>query len=153
MLALRINGAHPALGLRKDMDRVFDRFFTGGLDWPFGSTQSMDRWGPALDVSETDTEFSVQAELPGVDPKDVDISITGRSLTLSGQKKESTERKDANCYHSECRFGSFSRSLELPESVDPDKVSAEHKNGVLMIRLPKRESETPKRITVETVKE
>ena len=153
MLALRINGAHPGLGLRKDMDRVFDRFFTGRLDWPFGSMQSRDRWGPALDVSETDTEFSVQAELPGVDPKDVEISITGRSLTLSGQKKESTERKDANCYHSECRFGSFSRSLQLPESVDPDKVSAEHKNGVLMIRLPKRESETPKRITVETVKE
>ena len=153
MLALRINGAYPTFGLREDTDRLFDRFFSGGLDWPFGPTRSVAGWAPALDVSETDTEFSIQAELPGVDPKDVEISITGRSLTLSGQKKESTERKDANCYHSECRFGSFSRSLQLPESVDPDKVSAEHKNGVLMIRLPKRESETPKRITVETVKE
>lgn len=135
---------------RTEMDRTFDRLFGGLLPREDGGVFRM--WAPTLDVSETDTEVTVRAEVPGIDPKDLEITVTGQLLTLSGEKKESSERKGENYFHSERRFGSFRRSITLPTTVDVDKVSAEHKNGVVKITLKKREGAVPKRIAVQAAK-
>jgi len=138
----------PMSFFRSEMDRLFDRFFGDdrGLTRPdaFGDTG----WVPSLDVSETDTEVSVRAEVPGVDPKDLDISVSGQMLTISGEKKESRESKGESYHQVERRFGSFRRSVQLPASIDTERVSAEHKDGVVMIRLQKRPGAVPKRIPV-----
>jgi len=143
----------PLHQLRTEMDRLFDRFFGGSLGFlgePFGRTQA---WMPSLDVSETDADITVRAEVPGVDAKDIDIQVSGQVLTISGEKKESTESKGENYYHAERSFGSFRRSVQLPTSVDAEKVLAEYKNGVLLIRMKKEKGAVPKRISVRSVKD
>ncbi len=134
---------------RHEFDRMFDRFFEepfGLIAEPFAS---FGKWAPSLDVVESDEEFTIKAELPGLDPKELDISISGNVLTLSGEKRESTEQKSDSYYHSECRFGTFRRAVQLPSYVDTEKVSAQHNNGVLTIRLAKQSSVSPKRIPVK----
>lgn len=136
---------------RSEMDRLFDRFLSG----PFGRPElaSMEpgwpmKWMPSLDVTESDDEVFVRAELPGVDPKKIDISVSGDLLTLSGEKKQEKEEKRGSYYHVERSFGSFRRSVRLPSSVDRDAVSAEFENGVLTIRMRKAEVEKPKRVPI-----
>jgi HSP20 family protein len=132
-----------------EVDRLFDRFFSE--DWSFPSlSQDWATWSPSLDVTETDSEITIRAELPGVDPKDLDISVTGDLLTLAGQKEETTEHKEKGVYHSECRYGSFRRSIPLPTTVQADDVAAEFKNGVLSIQLKKVADASTKRIPVAT---
>ncbi len=136
--------------VRSQMDRAFDRFFHepfGGLTglWP-----DMNTWGPTLDLSETDKHVIVKAEIPGVDPKAIDITMAGNLLTISGKKEESSEQNGESYFHSERRFGSFRRSIQLPAYVDSEKVSADHANGVLTIQLEKLASATPKRVAVKT---
>jgi len=136
-------------GLRQEMDRLFDSFVRdpwGALDWPFGGERG---WAPAVDIAETDREVIVRAELPGIDPKDLEISVIGNQLVLAGEKKESTEKKEKNLYHSESRYGSFRRVIPLPEAADTAKVDAGYANGVLTIRLPKSPSAVPKKIDVK----
>lgn len=133
--------------LRSEMDRLFDRFFGGMWSDEPGLSTGLG-FLPSLDVSETEKEITVRAELPGVDPKDLNITISGQTLTLSGEKQESVERKDENFFHSERRFGSFRRTVQLPTPVDSEKVNAEFKNGVIHIRMEKVQAAIPKRITV-----
>ena len=139
-----------ALGaFRSEMDRLFDRFFAdAGSPWEdfFGSTG---QWMPAFDVSESDKEITVRAEVPGVDPREIDVSVSGRTLTIAGEKKECTEDRGQSSYRCERRFGRFQRSIELPTSVDPSKVNAEYKNGVLTIHLARDEKAAPKKIAVK----
>ena len=135
--------------LRSDMDRLFDTFVRepfGAIDW---SLNESGNWMPSVDLAENDTEYTVRAELPGLDPKDLDISVTDNQLILSGEKKETVERKEKGYYHSESRFGSFHRSIPLPGAIDSSKVDAEYKNGVLTIHLVKSPENTPKRIEVK----
>ena len=93
------------------MERLFDSFFReplAAMDWPrWGS----DKWSPAVDLAENDKELTVRAELPGIDPKDLDVTVTGNQLVLSGEKKESSEHKEKDFYHSETRYGSFRRTV------------------------------------------
>ncbi|MFQ5413850.1 MAG: Hsp20/alpha crystallin family protein [Phycisphaerae bacterium] len=134
---------------RRDMERMFERFFED----PFGMVRAPlafpEGWAPSLDVVESDKEVTVKAELPGVDPEDLDITISGSVLTISGEKSESTETKGDSWYQSERRFGTFRRRVQLPSYVDGDKVSAEHANGVLTIHLEKLNSAAPKRVPVK----
>lgn len=141
--------AHPIERMRYDMDRVFDRFF--GNWWDMYRTPALGGfdWSPALDVSETDAEVILRAEIPGVDAKDLDISITGDVLTLSGQKEEKKEKQEEGFVHSECRFGSFRRTMPLPASVDTENIQAEYSNGVLTVRLKKLPEATAKKIPVK----
>lgn len=136
--------------LREDMDQLFQRFARGFGEltsiWPHETATG---WMPSLDVNETETEITVRAELPGVDPKDVDVSLSGNQLTLRGQKSEEKEDRDRDHYYAERRYGSFSRTIQLPTSVDPDKITAEAANGVLTIRLHKDQAQAPKRIDVK----
>lgn len=139
----------PLATLRGEIDRLFDTFVReplGGLEWPFGGRG----WSPAIDVAEDQNEFTVRAELPGLAPEDVDITISGSNLVLAGEKKESTEKKERDFYHTESHYGVFQRTIPLPQAVDPDQVDAEYANGVLTIHLKKSPSSSAKRIQVKT---
>jgi HSP20 family protein len=129
------------------MDRLFDRFF----DWrPFDLTIREGEWMPAIDVSETGKEIVVKAEIPGMEAKDIDISLNGRVLTLKGEKKTEQEEKEENYHRVERRYGSFSRSFNLPADVDSAKVKATYKDGVLKLNLPKTKEQTVKKIEIKT---
>ena len=134
---------------RSEMDQLFERFFGRTWDVMEQGFSAMTAWAPSLDVSETDTDINIRAEVPGVDPKELEITVTGQMLTLAGEKKETTEHRDENVYRSERRFGSFRRSFQLPTPVDTEKITAEHKNGVILIQLKKQQSAVPKRIPVK----
>ncbi|MFQ5589728.1 MAG: Hsp20/alpha crystallin family protein [Phycisphaerae bacterium] len=144
------NDLRPTLRhFRSELDRMFDRFFSDPFDaWP-DAFQMLRDWRPSLDLTETAQDVIVKAEMPGVDPKDIDVAISGNVLTISGEKRECAERTEGCCHQSERRFGGFRRSVQLPTSVDWEKVTAEHSNGVLTVRLQKLASSTPKRIHVK----
>jgi HSP20 family protein len=140
----------PLATLRSEIDRLFDSFVReplGTLEWPFGSGRG---WSPAVDVAEDEKEFTVRAEVPGLAPEEIEVTISGNQLVLAGEKKESTEKKGKDFYQTESRFGAFHRSIPLPQTVDPEKVQAEYANGVLTIHLEKSPSALAKRIDVKT---
>ena len=140
----------PLAALRNEMDRLFDSFFRepfGAIDWPFGGHR---KWSPAVDLAENDEEVTVRAELPGIDPKELDVSISSNQLVLTGEKKESWEDQGKDFSHSESRYGSFRRTLQLPDGVDTEKVDAQYANGVLTLRLKKSHPTPAKRIEVKT---
>jgi HSP20 family protein len=139
---------HPLFDLRADMDRLFDSFvhrfpsFPMGrdlLDWePFrGLERGLGMATPHVDLTETDKGYEVVAELPGLDQKDIDVELKDDVLTLSGEKKEEREETRKEYRVSERQFGSFRRSFRLPSEIDQNKISADFKNGVLTITLPK----------------
>ncbi|HEY2826527.1 MAG TPA: Hsp20/alpha crystallin family protein, partial [Pirellulales bacterium] len=140
----------PMNEFRSEMNRLFDSFWRE----PFGalseSVGNWGRWAPVLDVSENDTAFTVRAEVPGVDPKELEITVTEDRLTIAGEKKETVEKKDRDAHHRESRYGSFSRTVQLPASVDAQHVSAEHANGVVTITLKKNPAAMAKKIPVKT---
>ena len=140
----------PLGDLRSEINRVFDSYFRE----PFGAVTESFGWGdqmaPSLDVSETDKEITVQAELPGVDPQDLDITVTADRITISGEKRETVERSEKNYHHKEIRSGKFSRTISLPPGVDTDNVAADHKNGVLTVRIKKSEAVTARKISVQS---
>ncbi len=139
----------PLATLRAEIDRLFDavtRDPLRALDWAFAGSRE---WSPTVDVAESDSEFTVRAEIPGIDPTELDVNITGDQLVLAGEKKESSEKKGKDFYQSESRYGSFRRSIPLPQSVDPEKVEAEYANGVLTIHLKKIQTSPPKRVEVK----
>ena len=130
--------------LHDEMDDLFKGFFS---DWD-GPFWNKNRW-PALDVAEDENEFVVKAEVPGCKAEDIDISVHGNTLTISGEKKQEKEEKAKNQYHVERSYGSFRRDLSLSSEVDPHKVDATCKNGVLSIRLPKTEKTKAVKIKVK----
>jgi HSP20 family protein len=132
--------------LRTDWDRIFDGFFER---WPLRLFGNDGAWMPSVDVSETEKEFVVKAELPGIDAKDINVSLTDGVLTIRGERKHENEEKKENYHLVERGFGSFSRAFQLPREVDPEKVDAEYKNGVLKVRIPKAECRAPNRIEVK----
>ncbi|GAB61041.1 MAG: Hsp20/alpha crystallin family protein [Candidatus Jettenia sp.] len=129
--------------LQNEMNRMMDRIFREG------SLTETGMWLPPIDLSETNDKITVKAEIPGIDPKDIDISIQENTLFLKGEKREEKEEKGKNYYRIERQYGSFSRSVVLPATVDTDKVTAECKNGVLEITLQKKEEVKPKQISIK----
>ncbi len=113
------------------------------------------RWGqdgimPAFDISETDAHFVVRADLPGINANELDISLAGNVLTIKGEKKDERREDGENCYCSERRFGSFSRSFKLPSDVSSEGIEAAYKDGVLSVTIPKSEANRHRKITVKT---
>ena len=106
------------------------------------------QWTPTMDIHETDDAFVVQAELPGVDKKDVHLEVDHGFMTLSGDRHEEKNIEDGNAHHIERSFGHFMRSFSLPANVDSEHVEASMKDGVLEVRLPKKESEKSKSIAI-----
>ena len=128
--------------LRSQIDRIFDDAFSGHGGW-LGERNGM--FAPQLDVTENDKEVKVCAELPGIEPKDLDVKVTDDELTIRGEKhsERSADEKEGR-YWSERTYGSFERTIPLPTEVDGEKASSEFKNGVLRITLPKREGAKPR---------
>jgi HSP20 family protein len=108
----------------------------------------MSGWTPALDVYEDKDQFVVKAELPGMKKEDIDVSLHKGSLTISGERKSESEGTEGGVYRSERYFGRFQRTLDLPASVEMDKVAAEYRDGILSLTLPKAEEAKPKQISV-----
>jgi len=130
--------------LRRDFDDLVNRFFDRDF-WAPGDLVREDRWFPSVDISEGKKDITVKAEIPGVEAKDIDISLNGKLLTIKGEKKQEKEEKEENYYRTERSYGYFNRTIELPCEVDADKVDASYKKGVLKIELKKtRESESKK---------
>ncbi|MCF6157707.1 MAG: Hsp20/alpha crystallin family protein [wastewater metagenome] len=134
--------------LQDEMNRMIDRFFR---EWDMepGAIEA-GTWAPPVDLSESDDKIFVKAELPGIDPHDINISVQGNTLMLNGEKKEEKEEKGKNYYCIERRYGKFSRTIDLPSSVNPDRVNAEYRNGVLEITMEKKEAARPKQIPIKT---
>jgi HSP20 family protein len=130
----RFTNDSPIFAMQREMDRVFDDFFRGfGAPMP-GSMQSGDLGWPRVDVRENDREFKVYAELPGLEERDVEITFADGVVTLKGEKRI----EDDNALYSERWAGAFERQIVLGDDVDPDKVKATFKNGVLTVVLAKR---------------
>ena len=131
--------------LRKDMDRLF-----GGLTgWPAGETVA--GVFPLTNVTEDDHNYYVRAELPGMAANEIDISVTGESISISGERQIRAEKKEAKYHRREREAGKFSRIISLPGQVDTEKVEASCIDGVLTIIVPKAEAAKPKQITVKSV--
>ncbi|MBF0559345.1 MAG: Hsp20/alpha crystallin family protein [Nitrospirae bacterium] len=126
---------NPFSLLRREMDSLFDNFFRGFDMEPFEGR--LGTFTPRVDVTENDKEIRVSAELPGMDEKDIDVSLNKDALTIRGEKKEEREQKDRDYYRMERSYGSFSRTVPLSAEIETDKAEATFKKGVLSIRLPK----------------
>ncbi|MEO5359429.1 MAG: Hsp20/alpha crystallin family protein [Nitrospirota bacterium] len=125
----------PFTALQREVNEVFNGFFRGfDIDTFWGSAIG---FNPSVNVAETDKEIKVTAELPGMDEKDIDVTLTKDTLTLKGEKKTEKEDKGANYYHMERSYGSFVRTVALPCAIDDTRVGAEFKKGILTIKLPK----------------
>ncbi len=131
--------------LRREMDDLFNRIFGETTLSKIG----FGKWQPLVDISETDTDVVVKAELPGIDAKDVDVSITGDRLIIKGEKQQEKEEKEENRYRSERYYGTYQRVIDLPTLVEEDKTEATYKKGILTITLPKVEKVKKKQIKVK----
>ena len=143
---LHWRGRNEVERFRREIDRLFDDFFTGS---PFRYFERGD-WIPAVDMSENENEIVVHAEIPGMNAKEIDIFLNGRVLTMKGDRKQEQEEKEKKYHRIERRYGSFSRSFELPADVDGNKVKAAYKDGVLTLNLPKTKEQSVKRIEIKT---
>jgi len=135
----------PISEMRMDWDRLFDRFLDDVWSPSSGVASGM-----LLDVSETDDQVRVRAEVPGMNPEDLNINLAGEMLTLAGEKVDDSAVQEGRSYYSERHFGTFQRAIKLPCPVDADKVEAEHKNGVVTITLWKSDAVRPKRIQIKS---
>jgi len=131
---------------RQEMESVFERFFGQPFE-ELGTT--MKAWSPRVDIEETENEIVVKADLPGVDPKDVEITVNNGTLILKGEKKEEHEEKKKDFHNVERFVGQFYRELPLPTGTDPDKIAATSAKGVITVTIPKVPEAQPKKITVQ----
>ena len=152
--ALREEYSDPFLSFRREVVEHAIDFFSGFGRRAVGS--SFGSWGtpsPSMDVAENDKEIVVTAEMPGLDEKDFELTVSGDLLTLKGEKKAAHEHRNGDAYYMERRFGSFSRSVPLPFEVKDENVEARYEKGVLTIRVPKPADmqRQARRIEVRTV--
>jgi HSP20 family protein len=136
------NGNDIWQAFRQEIESVFDRFADGLDAWkPFANIERL--WprngfiSLAMDIDETDAAYTLSAELPGMDEKDVNVSVKGDALVIEGEKRHEQEEKGKDSYLSERSYGAFKRSFTLPDGVDADKVQARFAKGVLTVTLPK----------------
>ena len=138
------NPRHPW----SDMDSFLNDFFSS-RNWPTVRTPGSSEAAPKIDSYVDDGSLHIKADLPGVDPKDVEIALDGNRLTVKGERKAEDEEKQDGYFHKEISYGSFARSFILPKGVDAEKIEASAKNGTLEVVVPFPEEVKPKRITVD----
>ncbi|MBI1734236.1 MAG: Hsp20/alpha crystallin family protein [Candidatus Rokubacteria bacterium] len=132
--------------MQREMEDMFTPFFRG-LAWPWREERA---WSPAIDMVERKDEIVVRVDLPGLEEKDIEVSVDDGRLTIRGERKETREEKDEGYeYYCERRAGAFFRGLPLPTGVDADKVKASFKNGVLEVHLPKAKESKPKKVEIK----
>ena len=151
MAVIRWEPFRDLVSLQDRMNRLFDESLrsrsgagTGHEeDWALGGS-----WAPPVDIYEQDGNIALKAELPGIDPKDVELRVENNVLTLRGHRKLDQEVKKENYHRVERAYGTFMRSFTLPTVVDTEKIQAEYRDGVLRVVLPKREEAKPKQISI-----
>ena len=148
MAIVRWEPFRDLMSLQDRMNRLFDESYRGNRtgdadEWALGGS-----WAPAVDIYEQDGNIVMKAELPGVDPKAVDIRLENNTLTLRGERKLDKEVKQDSYHRVERSYGAFSRSFTLPTVVDQGNIKAEYRDGVLKLTLPKREEAKPRQIQI-----
>jgi len=129
--------------LQEQVNRLFNDAFEGSLQ-----ESNLSTWAPAVDIAETEHELVVKADLPGVDPKDMDIRVENNVLTIRGERKFEKKVNEDNYLRVERAYGSFTRSFSLSNTVNSEAIKADYQNGVLSLSIPKREEAKPKQIKV-----
>jgi len=144
LIPRRLNADSPLGRFRDEMERTLETFLGEPIVEPkLFRTQG---WMPVVDVSESDDEFTVRAEVPGIPEDQVEVAMIGNSLVISGEKRSDEEQGGADWYRCERRFGSFRRVIDLPATVDPDSAKAGIANGVVTVRVPKRPEVKPRQV-------
>ena len=146
MQLVKFNPVRDLFSIRNRMNHIFDDLF-----YPVNRDEvefSMGRWNPVVDVYDNDDSVVIKAELPGIDKEGIEIDVKDRVLTLKGERSSENEVKDDNYYRRERCFGKFERAFTLPADVDPDKIKADYKDGLLKIEIPKPEEKKPRQITI-----
>ena len=138
------------LTLREAMDRLLEDSFVRMGDFPFGGSPAGSTNALAVDMFETENDFQLKVAVPGVKPEDIEVTLTGDTLTIRGEMRQEQERQDASWHRREWRYGKFERSVTLPAAVNADAIEARYDSGVLTLRLPKAEAVKPKRLQVKT---
>ena len=143
----------PFCDLVSTQDR-FNQLFNGAVARALGDQQEVSQrtWVPPVDIYETGDSLVLKAELPGINPDDVEIRVEDNTLYLKGERKFAKEVKDENLHRVERSYGTFTRSFALPNTIDSDKVKAEYENGILTLTMPKREEAKPRTIRINVSK-
>lgn len=136
------------INIQEEMNRLFDRFFSRDL-LAEDEFVSLGDWSPSVDIKEDKEEYVVTAELPGMKKDDVQITFSNGTLKIEGERQKEKEEKNVNYHRVERVYGKFCRSFQLPSSIQQNKISAEFKDGILTIHLPKSEEAKPKVIEVK----
>lgn len=132
--------------LHQDIDSLFEKFFDFDRTWCTGGRR--ESLLPAIETFAKDDKLVVRADLPGIDPKDVEIAVEGTRLTIKGLRKWSAQESDAERSYSEVAYGSFERTITLPEGVDPDSVQASYKDGVLEVTMKAPANLVPRKVPI-----
>lgn len=135
--------------MRDLFERFWDEGFFSSWDRPF---RKLEGWEPAIESHVENGTLVVKADLPGIDPKQISISVTGHQLTIEGERKEEEKKEEKDYVYHELSYGKFSRTMELPANVEADKVKAEYKDGVLKITMPAPKELAAKKIQIEASK-
>jgi HSP20 family protein len=151
MALVRWDPSRELSSLQSEMNRLFQSFFdtpstSGGGNG--GNAGALRRWHPPMDLVETEDHFVLKADLPGVDENDVKVELEDSVLTIAGERRHEEEVKSGGYYRLERATGVFSRSLTLPEGINPDAVQASFDKGVLEVRIPKPEERKPRRVAI-----
>jgi HSP20 family protein len=149
MALVRWEPVRELSSLQTEMNRLFNTFFEAPSAGNGSGLSSPRRWIPAMDLVETDDHFVLKADLPGLAEGDIAIEVEDKVLTISGERKAEHHDKGEGFVRVERAFGSFRRSLTLPEGVDPEAVAASFDNGVLEVRIPKPEERKPRRVAIQ----
>jgi HSP20 family protein len=134
--------------IQNEMNRLFNTFFDAPTTTAGQSATATRRWIPAMDLVETEEEFVLRADLPGLSEKDVNIELEDNVLTVSGERRSEHEERKEGLYRVERAYGTFSRSLTLPEGVDPERIAASFEKGVLEVHIPKPEARKPRKVAI-----
>ena len=137
----------PYRGLNSLQDQV-NRLFDDTFSSHRSSQSDLATWAPAVDVFETENELVVKADLPDMNEKDIDVRVENNTLTVRGERKFEQQANEDNYLRIERAYGTFTRSFSLPNTVNPEAIRAEYRNGVLTVRMPKREESKPKQIKI-----
>jgi len=146
MQLVKFSPVRDMFSFRNRINHMFNDVF-----YPFNRDEvelSMGSWNPVVDVYDNDDSIVIKAELPGIAKEGIEIDVKDRVLTLKGERSSESEVKDDNYYRRERSFGKFERAFNLPADVDPDKIKADYKDGVLKIDIPKPEEKKPRQITI-----
>ncbi len=146
MAIVRWDPFRDLMNLQDEVNRLFRRSFFRGAE---PASETVATWAPAIDMYETDEKLTVEVELPGLEAKDVEISLEDDVLRIRGERRFSSEVKEENYHRIERAYGMFERSIPLPRKVDEEKVSATVSDGVLKIEMPKVEEAKPKKIPIK----